>query len=178
RELNAVADGTGSRIVSPFFDENDGLGSRQCNGASTPAALRTRDGRIWFATAKGVSMLGGGRGAALPLRAAIPSGVERIEFEFTGATFVTPERVRFRYRLDGYDNAWIDGGTKRVASYTNLPAGEYRFLLESSRDGVQWRGTALPFALQPHFYETRWFLILIVVAVAALLLAAHNMRLH
>ena len=197
RELNAIADHTGSRVVSRFFDENDGLGSRQCNGASTPAALRTRDGRIWFATAKGVAMLAGDPAVSPPLRVpivervqingkpvalsalgAIPPDVERIEFEFTGATSVTPERMHFRYRLEGYDNAWIDGGTKRVVSYTNLPAGRYRFLLESSRDGVQWRGVALPFGLQPHFYETRWFIGLSVLAVVALLLVAHNMRLH
>jgi signal transduction histidine kinase/ligand-binding sensor domain-containing protein len=197
RELNAIADGTSSRVVSRFFDENDGLGNRQCNGASNPAALRTRDGRIWFATAKGVSMLAGGPAALPPLRAPIvervhingkpvalhalapvPAGARRIEFEFTGATFVTPERMHFRYRMEGYDSAWIDGGTKRVASYTNLPAGEYRFLLQSSRDGVRWRGTALPFELQPHFYETRWFLVLSILAAAALLLAVHNMRLH
>ncbi|HEY8173400.1 MAG TPA: two-component regulator propeller domain-containing protein, partial [Dehalococcoidia bacterium] len=197
RELNAVADGKSSRVVSQFFDENDGLGSRQCNGASNPAALRTRDGRIWFATAKGASMLANGRATPLPLPApvvervsingkpaaldalgAIPAGAGRIEFEFTGATFVTPERMRFRYRLEGYDDAWIDGGTKRVASYTNLPAGQYRFLLESSRDGLRWREAALPFELLPHFYETRWFLALSILAVVALLLAAHNMRLH
>jgi signal transduction histidine kinase/ligand-binding sensor domain-containing protein len=197
RELNAVADGTSVRVVSQFFDENDGLGSRQCNGASNPAALRTRDGRIWFATARGVSMLTAARTAPLPLRApivegvsvdgksvaldalaSIPAGAQRIEFTFTGATFVTPERVRFRYRMEGYDDAWIDGGTKRVASYTNLPAGEYRFLLESSRDGVRWGGTALPFELLPHFYETRWFLGLSILAAVALLLVAHSMRLH
>jgi signal transduction histidine kinase len=197
RELNAVADGTSSQVVSQFFDENDGLGSRQCNGASNPAALCTRDGRIWFATAKGASMLSGdrvtplpspapivervsinGKPAALDALGSIPAGAGRIEFEFTGVTFVTPERMRFRYRLEGYDKAWIDGGTKRVVSYTNLPAGKYRFLIESSRDGLRWREAAVPFELQPHFYETRWFLALAVLAVVALLLAAHNMRLH
>jgi len=198
RELNAIADRTGAHVLSRFFDENDGLGSRQCNGASSPSALRTRDGRIWFATAKGVAMLAGGRTSAPPLLRApiieridingkpaalnalssIPPGVERIEFEFTGATFVTPERMHFRYRLDGYDNAWIDVGTKRVASYTNLPAGEYRFILESSRDGVRWRGTVVPFRLRPHFYRTTWFLALAALIGVALLLAAHNMRLH
>ena len=197
RDLNAIADGGGARVVSRFFDENDGLGSRQCNGASTPAALRTRDGRIWFATAKGIAMLAGGATPAPLLRApviehvdingkpadlnalvAIPPGVERIEFEYSGVTFATPERLHFRYRLENYDNAWIDGGGKRIASYTNLPAGQYRFLLESSRDGVQWRGSALPFALKPHFYETKWFLIVSILAVAALLLGAHNVRLH
>jgi signal transduction histidine kinase/ligand-binding sensor domain-containing protein len=197
RELNAVADGAATHVVSRFFDENDGLGSRQCNGASNPSALRMRDGRVWFATARGASMLTAGRAAPPPLRApivegvsvngkpvaldalaSVPAGAQRIEFEFTSATFVTPERVRFRYRMEGYDDTWIDGGTQRVASYTNLPAGEYRFLLESSRDGGRWGSTALPFELLPHFYQTRWFLGLSILAAVALLLAAHTMRLH
>ena len=195
-ELNAVADGAASQLVSRFFDENDGLGSRQCNGAANPSALRTSDGRIWLATARGVSALSGnstppplrapiiesvsfdGRPAAMETLRSIPPGVNRIEIDFTAATFRTPERMRVHYRLVGYDDTWIDGGTKRAITYTNLPAGDYRFLLESSPDGIRWRGTSLPLALRPHFYQTRWFLILSVLALAALLLAAHNMRLH
>jgi signal transduction histidine kinase/ligand-binding sensor domain-containing protein len=197
QELNAVADGAATHIVSRFFDEEDGLGSRQCNGAANPSALRTADGRIWLATAKGASVLTGEPAAPLPLRTpiveritfdgkaaqlealrAVPPAVDRIEFDYTGVTFQTPERMRFRYRVEGYDGAWIDAGTKRAASYTNLPAGEYRFLLESSHDGVHWSGTALPFTLRPHFYETRWFLVLSILATAALLLAVHTTRLH
>jgi signal transduction histidine kinase/ligand-binding sensor domain-containing protein len=197
RELNAVADGKSIRIGATLFDENDGLGSRQCNGVANPSALRTRDGRIWFATANGVSALTSGRPPALPARnpvvervlvngkeaspatlQSVPPGAERIEFAFAGLTFVNPERLRFRYRLEGYDNDWIDGGTNRLASYTNLPAGRYRFVLASSRDGVTWRATALPFELQPHFYATRWFIALCIVAVVALLFAAHSVRLH
>src|SRR5207253_7774051 len=59
RDLNAVADGTIARLNTSLSDENDGLGSRQCNGVANPAALRSRDGRIWFATANGVSALTG-----------------------------------------------------------------------------------------------------------------------
>jgi signal transduction histidine kinase/ligand-binding sensor domain-containing protein len=197
RELHAVADGKSTRIATRLFDENDGLGSRQCNGAANPAALRTRDGRIWFVTANGVSAFAQSGAPSLPLRppliervsvdgkasspAALQSlhpGAERIEFEFTGLTFVTPERLRFRYRLEGYDEEWIDAGTNRMASYTNLPAGDYRFELASSRDGAQWRSATLPIGLQPHFYETKWFIALGLLVLAALLLAIHKARLH
>jgi len=197
RELNGVADGTMPGLSSILFDENDGLGSRQCNGIANPAALRSRDGRIWFVTANGVSALTSSAAQSPPMRspavervlingkdaagqslASIPPGVERIEFEFAGLTFVTPERIRFRYRLQGYDEDWIDTGSKRVASYTNLPGGTYRFVLASSRDGAVWRSAELPFELQPHFYETKWFIAIAVLALIALLLAAHNVRLH
>ena len=197
RELNAVADGTSTRLIWRLFDENDGLGSRQCNGHASPTALRSRDGRIWFVTANGVSALTRSRSAPPPSRLpvvervsidgmqvedralrSIPPGAGRIEFEFTGLTFQTPERLKFRYRVEGYDRSWIDAGAKRVASYTNLPAGAYRLILASSRDGLTWQVTALPFTLRPNFYETKWFIALCVAAVAALLLTVHSMRLR
>jgi signal transduction histidine kinase/ligand-binding sensor domain-containing protein len=197
-DLNAIGDGTMARLNTGLADENDGLGSRQCNGVANPAALRSRDGRIWFATAKGVSALTSNRLAPVPLRnpviervsingkdlgghdmRSVPPGAERIEFEFNGLTFVTPERLRFRYRLDAYDDDWIEAGPgRRIVSYTNLPASDYRFVLASSRDGVTWRDTSLPFTLPPRFYETRWFIALSVIVVAGLLLAAHTVRLH
>jgi len=197
RDLNAVADGTLQRIATTLFDENDGLGSRQCNGIANPAALRSRDGRIWFVTANGVSALTNrvlpalperkpviervlinGKEVARPALSAVLPGAERIEFEFASLTFVAPERLRFRYRLEGYDNDWIDAGTNRVASYTNLSAGPYRFVLASSRDGAAWHSSSVPFDLRPHFYETRWFLALCLLAIVAILFAAHSIRLH
>jgi signal transduction histidine kinase/ligand-binding sensor domain-containing protein len=197
RDLNAVADGRSSHVPVTFFDENDGLGSRQCNGAANPAAFRSRDGRIWFATTQGVSVSTAWRANALPLRMpvvervsingketetaalrSVPRPADRIEFEFTGVSFAIPERLRFRYRLEGYDGDWIDAGAIRVASYTNLPAGDYRFIVASSRDGVRWRSSALPFRLKPLFYETRWFFALCTFAIVVLLFGAHSMRLH
>jgi signal transduction histidine kinase/ligand-binding sensor domain-containing protein len=194
-ELNAAADRR-SRITATLFDENDGLGSRQCNGVANPSALRSRDGRIWLATANGVSALTTTRPYALPPRnpvierisingrdvapdamRSIAPGAERMEFEFSALTFITPERLRFRYRLDAYDHDWT-ATTRRVVSYTNLPAGEYDLLLASSRDGKTWRQTSLPFRLQPHFYETNWFIALGVIAIVGLLFAVHSVRLH
>jgi signal transduction histidine kinase/ligand-binding sensor domain-containing protein len=197
RNLNEVADGKSPTLDAPLFDENDGLGSRQCNGLANPAALRTRDGRIWFVTANGVSALTNVRPPQLPPRLpiiervsvdgrdvtaaallSIPPGTERLEFAFSGVTFVTPERLRVRYRLDGYDKGWIDAGTGRVASYTHLPAGDYHFVLATSRHGSSWSTTSLPLTLQPHFYQATWFIALSVLAVVGLLLAIHSFRMQ
>jgi signal transduction histidine kinase/ligand-binding sensor domain-containing protein len=197
RGLNAVADGKAPSLDVPLFDENDGLGSRQCNGVANPAALRTRDGRIWFATANGVSALTNARAPELPPRLpviervsidgrdvtavalrSIPPGRERLEFTFSGVTFVTPERLRVRYRLEGYDTGWIDAGTNRVASYTHLPAGDYHFVLATSRQGSSWSTTSLPFTLRPHAYQTTWFIALSVLAVVGLLVAFHSFRMQ
>jgi len=195
-ELNAIADGSSARLHTTFFDENDGLGSRQCNGAANPSAFRSRDGRIWFVTANGVSAYTNAHAPLLPDRAPIVErvaingkdapmasllsipGADRIEFEFSGVTFTTPERLHFRYRLDGYDEEWIDAGSSRLASYTNLPAGDYRFDLSSSRDGAAWHTSSLPLTLKPRFYETKWFIALCVFAVLLLLLTAHTIRMH
>ena len=196
RELNDLADGKRNRVGYTFFDENDGLGSRQCNGAANPAAFRSRDGRIWLATTRGVSATARGRSAMPPVRSPIVERIsingretspqslrsvlraDRIEFEFTGATFIVAERLRFRYRLEGYDDDWIDAGTSRRAAYTNLPAGDYRFELAASRDGVRWQTSAVQFRLRPRFYETRWFIALCIAAVIALFFFIHSVRLH
>ncbi len=196
-ELNAVADGTATRVVATPFDESDGLGSRQCNGSGDPAAFRSRDGRVWFATANGVSALAAssppqtltrkpviesvsinGKPVEIRSMTAIPPGAERIKFEFTGLGFASPERLRFRYRLEGYDRDWIEGGTSRDVSYTNLPAGSYRFILSASRDGESWQQTAHAFVLKPHYYETSWFIALCVAVVLGLFFATHFIRLH
>jgi signal transduction histidine kinase/ligand-binding sensor domain-containing protein len=196
QELNAVADGKLHRIRHSFFDENDGLGSRQCNGAANPSAFRSRDGRIWLVTARGVSALTNARAPELPHRdpiiervtingqdvapqslGAIGPNADRIEFTFTGITFTTPERTRFTYRLEGYDEDWMDAGTSRVASYTNLPAGDYRFVVASSRGSVSTT-TEIPFTLTPHFFQTKTFIALCILAGIALLFAAHSVRLH
>jgi signal transduction histidine kinase/ligand-binding sensor domain-containing protein len=199
-DLHAVADGRQEKLESRWYDENDGLGSRQCNGSGDPAAFQSRDGRIWFATANGLSALVTDPGdipSAPPLRAPIIERIlvdgspattkmlesispdsERIELEFTGATFVAPDRLQFRYRLKGYSTGWVDAGSSRVATYTKLPAGEFTFELGASRDGVEWRSTSLSFARLPHFYERSSFLAVVFGGITALLLALHFMRLH
>jgi signal transduction histidine kinase/ligand-binding sensor domain-containing protein len=196
--LNDAADGRRARVPISFFDENDGLGSRQINAAANPSAMRSRDGRIWFTTAHGLSVTTGtSLNAPMPHRApkvehvsvnghetalhkldSIAPGADRIELAFSSLTFTVPQRIRFRYRLEGYDDRWMDAGSSRVASYTKVPPGDYRFVIASSRDGVQWRQSDIRFRLQPHFYQTRWFLAACVATVMALFLLAHTIRLR
>ncbi|MBI2215437.1 MAG: hypothetical protein HYU52_17445 [Acidobacteria bacterium] len=195
-ELEAVANGTLAQLSAAGFDESDGLGSRQCNGNGDPTAFRSRDGRVWFATANGVSALSSLPAAPPPQRPpviesvavngspverrdlmALPPGTERIEFEFSGLAFAAPERLRFRYLLDGYDRDWIPGDGRAV-SYTNLPAGSYRFVLASSTDGRSWQTTELPLVLRPSVWESPWFIALCAVAVIGLLVSSHVVRLH
>ena len=115
-------------------------------------------------------------GATLDLSAAVRAapGITNWEFQYTALSMVAPERVRFRYRLDGYQNEWIDAGTRRTAYYTGLPPGEYTFHVIASNDDGVWNdeGAVLRFALAPHYYETLWFKALcaaLILLVAFLL---------
>jgi signal transduction histidine kinase len=102
----------------------------------------------------------------------IPPGRNRFEFHYTGLSFVAPEKVQFKYRIEGLEKNWVDAGAKRVANYSFLPPGEYVFhVIACNNDGV-WNetGATLPFTLLPHFWQTLWFRMLagfLIVAAAS-----------
>jgi signal transduction histidine kinase len=99
-----------------------------------------------------------------------------VDFEYTGVSLRDGPRVRFRYRLEGFDTAWVDAGVVRTASYTNLTPGGYRFRVAARDVEGSW-GTAeagLALRVTPPFYRTPWFLI--ASAVAAMLLTVAIFR--
>ena len=91
---------------------------------------------------------------------------------------MAPEQLRFRYHLEGYDTEWVDGGTRRVAYYTNLPPGRYAFHVQArNEDGVASTvSPSVTLRLRPWFWQTRWFLAMIFAAAAGLVLLAHRLR--
>jgi ligand-binding sensor domain-containing protein/signal transduction histidine kinase len=101
---------------------------------------------------------GNGKSQAESLR--LPSDKHRIEFRYTGLSFDAPERIRFRYRLEGLDPDWVDAGNRRSAFYGFVPPGDYQFrVIACNGDGV-WNeaGDSLSLTVQPHFWQTWWFL--------------------
>jgi signal transduction histidine kinase len=105
-------------------------------------------------------------------------GNTRFEFSYAGLSFIAPEKVRFRYRLEGFDKDWIEGGTRRIAFYTNLPPGDYKFrVIASNNDGV-WNQTGASFELylKPHFYRTYWFYAVCVIAMALFVWQLYRLR--
>ena len=106
-------------------------------------------------------------GVALPREpeASIAAGNGRIEIHYTSLSFLSPSRVQFKFKLEGYDRDWVDAGTRRVAYYTNLPPGKYRFRVTACNDDGVWNeaGASLSFYREPHFYETFLFHFLCVV---------------
>jgi signal transduction histidine kinase len=94
----------------------------------------------------------------------VSPGHSRISFEYAGLSFAAPQKVQFKYRLEGFDKDWIEAGTRRVAYYTNLPAESYRFhVIARNNDGF-WNesGVSLPIRVLPHFYQTWWFYIVLL----------------
>ncbi len=176
KELEDFAQGKITSVTSVPYGKADGLKSGECN-STPPPGWKSRDGKLWFPTIKGVVVIDpdNAKKNVLPPpvvieqvifdnkqlghKAEFPPGRRELEFHYTALSFLDPKKVRFRYRLEGYDENWIDAGTRRVAYYTHLAPGQYRFrVIACNNDGL-WNetGVALDFYLQPHFYETGWF---------------------
>jgi signal transduction histidine kinase/ligand-binding sensor domain-containing protein len=119
-----------------------------------------------------------------PLR--IHPGHSRLEFEFTALSFRAPENMEFSYQLEGYDNGWNDAGTQRQASYSRLPAGDYRFRVKACNGDGVWNesGTTFAFTVTPFFWQTWWFrlaslaMFTSIVLVTTRIIASRRMRRH
>jgi len=176
------------------FGPADGLRSRETATNSHPSAWRSRDGHLWFATPKGLVEVDPDHFPvnSVPPPVAIerfavdditqalhladssvqvPAGHNHFQFEYAGLSFVAPQKVRYRYMLDGFDHEWTDAGARRVAYYTNIPPGRYTFRVQAANNDGVWNitGAALQFQLEPHFYQTVWFYVLLAIAMAALI---------
>jgi signal transduction histidine kinase/ligand-binding sensor domain-containing protein len=204
--LHACADGKVKRVDYVIYGSANGLPARECSDGYQPACWSGNDGRFWFSTVKGVASVNPDELTAravpppviieelrvdrdlVPLGGyplVIPPGHRQFEFRYTALSFDAPEKTRFRYRIDGFDVVdWVEAGTRRVAPYGNLPAGEHRFrVIACDSEGV-WNepGAELAFTLQPYFYETRWFLVLMSglvlssVAIGVRTIAARKYR--
>src|SRR5271157_2577888 len=183
-------------VQTRVFDVLDG--ARPAGGPSFNTAAYSSDGRVWFATGFVVEMVDPSRLSqkALPAQTYIESLVaDRKEFkatpnlkippnprdlqiDYTSPTFSIPQKVNFRYRLDGYDRDWHEAGTRRQAFYTDLPPGKYSFrVISCNRDGV-WNESAakLDFSIAPAYYQTNWFRGLCAAFFLALLWAAYQWR--
>ena len=187
QELNDFADGKLHSISSVVYETADGLRSNECNTGS-PAGCRTRDGKLWFPTIKGVAVIDpnniqintlvppvtieqviiDGKAVGPTEKIEMPPGRGELEFHFTALSFLAPEKVRFKYKLEGFDKDWTEAKTERKSHYTNIPPGRYRFrVMACNNDGI-WNeaGATFDFYLKPHFYQTTWFYALCALAVA------------
>ena len=184
--LDAAAGRPGSVEVEEMV-ALDGKRRIEFNGATQNAGWKSPDGRLWFPSIKGLvvvdpahlrnnplpppvhieRLLVDGHSVELTEDLELRPGARGLEFHYTATSLLVPERVRFRYMLEGYDQDWVDAGTRRVAYYTHVPGGNYRFrVIAANNDGV-WNqaGATVPFRLRLHFYEAVWFKALCALAL-------------
>ena len=184
------------------FGAADGLRSRETATNSHPSAWRSRDGHLWFATPRGLVEVDPAHfpvntippGVALERFAIddipqalhgadsfvqIPAGHVHFEFDYAGLSFVAPQKVRYRYKLENFDPGWTEAGARRTAYYTNIPAGHYTFRVQAANNDGVWNdeGAALTFELRPHFYQTLWFYALLIFVVVGAVALVQRMRL-
>jgi signal transduction histidine kinase/ligand-binding sensor domain-containing protein len=102
-------------------------------------------------------------------RLRLPPAHRRLDFDFTALSFRAPGNMHFRYRLENFDERWIDAGTRRTASYPHLGAGDYHFRVKASNSDGVWNeaGITLAFAVNPFFWETWWFRVTALVVFTA-----------
>jgi signal transduction histidine kinase/CheY-like chemotaxis protein/ligand-binding sensor domain-containing protein len=200
RELNQLAEGKIKQIHCVSYGVSDGMGSRECNGGFQPAGWKTKDGRLWFPTLKGVAVVDPARlridehpprvmiesvfidGEAVPASANIevPAGHSKLEIHYTGLSFSAPRKVRFKFQLLGFDKTWVDAGSRRIAYYTNVPPGKYSFrVIACNGEGV-WnlQGATLELYLEPHFYQTLWFYTLSALLLLAAAMGGYRLRIR
>lgn len=200
KELDDFANGTAASITPVVYGPADGMITRECSGGGHPAGWRGADGKLWFSTIKGVAMIDPEQiklndqpppVAIEEIRVddesinpaqniELAPGKGRLAFYYTALSFVAPERVRFKYKLEGFDNDWVDGGTRRIAYYTNLRPGRYKFrVIASNNDGL-WSPTSAAFDLylKPHFYQTYWFYAVCTLVLALFVWQLYRIRIR
>jgi signal transduction histidine kinase/ligand-binding sensor domain-containing protein len=188
----------GHRLQHRVYDTSDGLAGAPLGSIRS---VRGADGRLWFVRGGGFTLvdphaLEGERGLApAPVRieaavanenrlspapqTALPAGTRRLQISYSALTLTASNKIRFRYRLDGFDTDWIDAGTRRQAFYTNLSPLSYQFRVEASTENGTWSPSTATwdFAIRPAFYQTNWFLAASAAMIALAVWVAWRIRL-
>jgi ligand-binding sensor domain-containing protein/signal transduction histidine kinase/CheY-like chemotaxis protein/HPt (histidine-containing phosphotransfer) domain-containing protein len=185
--LDALAAGAAEPPEFRIYGAADGLRTAEFDGGNTSAGCRSPDGMLWFPSVRGIVRVDPNhiRTNELPPPVHIEQvavdgipiartdgieiapGAQQWEFHYTGLSLLVPQRSRFRYQLQGFDDGWVEAGNRRTAYYTRLAPGTYTFrVMASNNDGVWSEGDAVfRFTLRPHFYQTLWFPILCVLSI-------------
>ena len=169
-------------VHGALFGAEDGLPVPQFGTGFHPAAVAAPDGKLWFCSDSGVVMIDPARlhdpapapkvhieevwtdGTRVPpvlarREVVLPPGSERLEIFYTGLEFSAPDRVRFRYRLEPYDEDWVDAQGQRSARYSKLKPGTYRFRVDAANNDGTWSAPldGLTVTVEPEFWQTPWF---------------------
>jgi signal transduction histidine kinase len=198
QELNDYADGRVSAITSVAYGKQDGMINIECNGGRQPAGIKTHDGRLWFPTQQGVAIIDP---ETVPVNSNPPivvieacfldrasvdfssaleiaPGLQDLEINYTGLSFLKSELIRFKYKLEGLDSEWIDAGTRRTAYYSRIPPGAYTFLVTAANSDGIWNteGASIQVIVHPPFWKNWWFIALAAISIVGLTLLIYERR--
>src|ERR1700722_2869992 len=194
-------------VKSECFGTSDGVRGHVAAGGYQPLMTKSADGRIWLVPWDGVSVihphhipvnkilppihieqitadrktywqnLSGDASSSHPR---LPPLVRDLTIDYTALSFVAPEKVLFRYKLEGMDRDWQDAGNRRQAFYTNLPPRQYRFRVAACNNSGVWNeaGTFLDFSIAPAYYQTTWFRVSCVAVFLVLLWGIYRLRIQ
>ena len=197
RELDGIADKGWHPITLTLYGASNGLEKTQLYGGEKPAGVLTSHGEVWFPSNRGPVRIAVNQtapaevppvvidrlvidGVQTPSSAQISIGPDNVNLEihYSIVLLRSQERVRFRYKLEGFDSSWVDASSRRVAYYTNLPPGKYRFRVAAfeMNTPAEVAETSISIAKKPHFYRTGWFLSLCVLLLAAAVWAVYQVR--
>jgi signal transduction histidine kinase len=191
------AEGKTHKITSSPYSPLDGLRTVQGTPGVQPVGTRTKDGRLWFSSSvwllafapelgirrilppvavEAVTVNGTSVPPDEPLN--LNPGQNSVTFRYTALTFVAPQRLNFRYLLEGYDKNWTEAGSRREAFYTNLPPGKFRFRVTACGGIVPCNEAASPvqFEIPPLVYQRIWFIPLCVAALGLLVWTIYRIR--
>jgi signal transduction histidine kinase len=199
-ELQKWLQDPGAEVSAEHFDELDGMPGLSEEKIPEPSVVEASDGRLWFATTRGIASLdpkalesnrnrlpppvvvsaviANGKAHSAAQGLALPAHTENLEIDYTALSVAIPERVLFRYKLHGVDRGWQEAGTRRQAFYTKLPPGRYRFRVTACNNDGVWNetGALLSFALSPAWFQTTWFRILCFACGIVIALLLHRIR--
>lgn len=195
--------GTTHSVTPAVFDSGDGARPQALPHGYEPYAAKSPDGMLWFVGPNGPNIVDPRRLGFNPLpppvhvtrivadhkpfdvapggaRLHLPALTSDLQIDYTALSLVAPEKVQFRYMLEGHDREWQDAGNRRQAFYTNLPPREYRFRVTASNNSGVWNetGALLDFSVAPAYYQTTWFRALSLATVLTLAWGGHRVRLR
>src|SRR5262245_4409682 len=206
-DLETCAEGRTNFINCLTLGPEDGMLAANCGSGFKPSCMKSRSGSLWFCTPGGLAvvdpkkvqprsqpppvhieevmaddqvlslLVGQGRE---PPAVIVKAGVPRVSFHYIALNFSAPDKLRFRYLLEGYDENWVSAGVAREAIYTRLPAGTYRFrVTATNKDGVANDiGATLGVTVIPPWWQMWWFRGVAIVALSGLVLGLYELRVY
>jgi signal transduction histidine kinase/ligand-binding sensor domain-containing protein len=199
-ELHAWIADPKRRIETTVWDAVDGVMPVGAPSSFGPTCAKSTDGKLWFLPGEGVevvdprhlafnkvpppvrieSVKADGKKYELKPGMRLPSNVRDVWIDYTALSLVAPERIHFKYKLEGQDSDWKEVVNDREAQYSNLAPRNYRFRVIASNNSRVWNetGATLEFSIDPAYYQTNWFRTLVVAAFFVVLWGLYRLRLH